>query len=301
MAKKKQIKKFKKIMLFDFSQIAHAAYHQSVKSDKQLKNIIEKGQYWKYIMLNMILKSKLKFVPDEIILCVDSRSWRNDVFKYYKAKRRLARKERAKDAEMIFFYETLEEFIEELRKSFPFRVIRVEGAEADDIIAILAQKYQPHQVIIISGDHDFQQLLDKNIILYSPIQKKEIKQNDPQRYRLIHIITGDSGDGVPNILSDDDTFINENKRQKACGAKKLEQIFNKGLEEWLGENPEASANFDRNKELVDLTISNLPKEIVTNVVKEYKISKPTANYVDILRYLRLNNMRSLTGRINDFL
>ncbi|NDI20929.1 MAG: hypothetical protein EBY85_06505, partial [Burkholderiaceae bacterium] len=81
----------------------------------------------------------------------------------------------------------------ELRAVFPYKVIEIEGAEADDIIASLAMWScnndlsitglieEPKPFLIISGDHDFIQLqTHKHVKQYSPIQKKFIKADMPR-------------------------------------------------------------------------------------------------------------------------
>ena len=61
--------------------------------------------------------------------------------------------------------------------------------------------------MILSGDKDFIQLHKyKNVTQYSPITKKFVNGIDPDEYLYEHILKGDVSDGVPNVLSVDNTF-----------------------------------------------------------------------------------------------
>ena len=80
--------------------------------------------------------------------------------------------------------------------------------------------------MIVSNDKDFQQLQRyPNVHQYSPLKKTQLVCENPEKFLLEHIIKGDVSDGVPNILSDDDVFVNKEKRQKPCGGKKVNQIM----------------------------------------------------------------------------
>ena len=112
---------------------------------------------------------------------------------------------------------------DEIAEVFPYPVIDVDGAEADDVIGTLAELSQtlgepgplfedeivPIPFLIVSGDHDFKQLQKyANVKQYAPAQKKWVKITEPAEVVLReHIITGDKGDGIPNMLSADDCFV----------------------------------------------------------------------------------------------
>ena len=108
-------------------------------------------------------------------------------------------------------------FRDELKETFPYRVIRVERAEADDIIGALCHEHgvlgfmpgYAERILILSGDKDFSQLRKyANVEQYSPITKKWIRVNNPERYLREHIMRGDRGDGIPNFLSSDACLVN---------------------------------------------------------------------------------------------
>ena len=104
-----------------------------------------------------------------------------------------------------------------------------------------------------------------NNLWFNPILKKEIKHDDPKTYILEHILKGDKSDGIPNFLSDADTFV-VGKRQKP--------ISKKNLEKWVRLDPsvfcdtkELMDNYERNKNLIDLTC--IPRDLEQKIVDQY--------------------------------
>ena len=126
---------------------------------------------------------------------------------------------------------------------------------------------KPEKVLILSGDKDFIQLQKFPFVKqYNPILKKEIKHEDPKTYILEHIIKGDKSDGVPNFLSDDDTFV-VNKRQKPISKKNLERWVTLDPCDFC-QTPETKANYLRNKNLIDLEC--IPENLGVEIINYYK-------------------------------
>lgn len=294
-------------LIIDLSQIAHATWHTHVKLDKEFKNEEERFAFWKYLMLNKIGKARRKFQPDETILAIDSGSWRKSVFKYYKARRVLKRDN--SNPEVINFFRVLNEFIVDIEKHFPYKVVKANSAEADDVVGILTHHLSPKslEVVIVSGDHDFQQLLKlKNVSIYDPIQEKMVNCSDPDLYLIHQVMRGDGGDDIPNIMSDDDVFLDENKRQKNCGPKKIDAILADGLMNFLDQNPEIKAKFERNKKIIELSPSTIPTEVQEGIMTCYNtpMEKDPAlrnPFIAVMQYIRRNRMKSLEERIGEFL
>ena len=166
----------------------------------------------------------------------------DEKFPYYKGTRKKDRQKSSLDWNEIF--ELLNKIRDEIRDHMPYKVVEVDGAEADDVIASLVRdqamrnirlqnNMQPaKKVLILSGDKDFVQLQRyKFVNQYNPIQKKFMNGIDPKVYLLEHIIKGDRGDGIPNFLSDDDTFVSE-KRQRPLSKVKLAR--------WIDMSPKSS-------------------------------------------------------------
>ena len=224
----------------------------------------------RHMVLNSIRMYNVKFKDEygEMVICADDRKyWRRDVFPYYKASRKKDREASPFDWNLIF--ETLNKIRDELRDTFPYRVLQVDKTEADDIIGTLCHKHgvqlmneTTEKILILSSDKDFMQLQKfANVEQFSPAAKKFLKTNEPEKFLREHIIKGDRGDGIPNILSSDDTFVTD-KRQKPVTEKKLNI--------WVTQKPEdfcdASMlrNYQRNESLIDL--SKVPSEYAEKIL-----------------------------------
>jgi hypothetical protein len=258
----------------------------------------------RHMVLNSIRMYKVKFGDKygELVICADDKKyWRRDVFPYYKASRKKARAESPYDWNLIF--ETLNKVRDEIRENFPYRVIQVDKTEADDVIGTLCHTYgaelkneSTEPILILSSDKDFMQLQKfVNVEQYSPIAKKFLKEANPVRFLKEHIIKGDRGDGIPNILSSDDTFIAE-ARQKPVVEKKLNT--------WVEQNPEDFCdatmlkNYRRNESLIDL--SKVPTEFSDKILETYRAPRQVKGKDKILNYFIKNRMKLLMEHIQEF-
>jgi len=291
----------KKILMIDFSNIAWATFHTNIKITKDsslTQNQI--SQHWKYLMLNSLQRLKIKHQPTEIIICFDSYSWRKKYFKFYKARREITKKKSGMNHDA--FIRVIDEIYEDLKIYFPYKVIRADWAEADDIIAVLVHTLQDSgtQIIIASRDKDFKQLLNSRVLLWDTQAWKWIKCEHPKTYLIKHILMGDAGDDVPNVRSDSDTFITDGKRQKACGPKAVEKILAEGLEEFI-HSEGLIANFKRNKRLIRLSKSSIPERVWNAVLENYAAQETKkGNYMLLAKYFSVNRMRRLQKSIDKF-
>jgi 5'-3' exonuclease len=251
----------------------------------------------RHMILNSLRMYKQKFSHKygKFIICVDSRNyWRKKIFPFYKANRRRDRTDSGFDWKLIL--ETLTKVKNEIREFFPYKVVEVDGAEADDIIGTLVFPLNTiEKTLILSGDKDFQQLLFlRNVEQFSPIQKQFLTTDDPKRFLKIHIMKGDAGDGIPNFLSPNDTFVNK-KRQIPLKTKNLEL--------WSSMDPEKFCTtpmllgFYRNETLIDLT--KIPKELKETILNEFK--KPyNESRKRMFDYFVVHKMKHLLECINEF-
>jgi len=235
-----------------------------------------------------------------IIACDDKNYWRKDIFPYYKAHRKEDRSKSTHDWNKIF--ECLNKIRDELKQYFPYKVIQIERAEADDIIGVLAKKYGTYlnnsdteKVLILSGDKDFGQLQKYlNVDQYSPVLKKWIRIQDPHRFLREHIMKGDRGDGIPNFLSEDSCIISK-KRQKPLASKKIDMWIDLEPEKFC--NTEMIRNYRRNEALVDL--EQVPVEISEKILEQYENCKP-AKRSGLLNYFIKNRLKNLMDVIGEF-
>lgn len=282
------------MILMDLSQVMIATLmvqlgnHTNAEVDE---NIL------RHMTLNSIRANKVKFTPEygELIICADSKhSWRKDAFPYYKANRSEDRSKSELNWSQIF--SALNNIRDELKEYFPYRVIQVEHAEADDIIGVLAKEYSHSQnVLILSGDKDFQQLQKyPNIKQYSPTLKKYLKCENPEKFLKEHIIRGDRGDGVPNFLSADDSLVLK-IRQKSISEKKLAA--------WVDANPFEFCNesmlrgYKRNEILVNLDYT--PADMQKAIIAEYE-AQANQTRSKMMTYFIEKRLKNLMEQIGDF-
>ena len=278
------------MILVDFNQVCISNIMQDIKSNSDIEEDLVR-----HMILSSLLMYKQKFSQQygELTICCDSpKSWRKEVFPFYKANRKNYRESSDFDWKKIFLI--LNKIRNELRESFPYRVIEVEGAEADDIIANFAvNANQP--LLILSSDKDFIQLQkNPNVKQFSIIQKKYLNGVDPIEYLKQHIIRGDRGDGIPNILSDDDTFVSQ-KRQSKIVTARLNSWINMEPNEFC--NDRMYRNYCRNEQLVDL--NKTPSDIIDKIVDLYQ------NYKDngrskLFNYFVKHKLKNLMEHIQEF-
>lgn len=184
----------------------------------------------------------------------------------------------------------------ELKENFPYVVIDIEGAEADDIIGTLVHYYTGRS-IIVSGDQDFIQLHNERVIQYDTIRKRYISTSNPT-YLLEHILEGDRGDGVPNVLSDDDSFV-AGKRQSPLRQKTVEKMVNdlKTDAPAVDWDPKITRNYLRNKLMIDLSFT--PKELKEEIVQQFE-SQQNLRKSNVLNYMIANRMSNLLERVQEF-
>ena len=287
------------MILVDMSQISLASMMMHLNMNKTTK---PDESMVRHMILNSLRMYRSKFKQEfgELVLCFDSRHyWRRDHFPNYKAGRKKSRESSNLDWDAIFG--CLNDIKQELKDVFPYKFVEVYGAEADDVIAALCLEleYDNGKTLILSGDKDFIQLHRfRNVSQYSPITKKMMVNDNPHQYLDEHILKGDSSDGVPNVLSPDNTFV-DGLRQKPLSKKKIA--------EWTGEilvpvemaipDGEVKRNFQRNQQLIDL--SKTPKEIFLACLKEYQDS-PEGDRSKLLNYFTKKRLKNLIESIGEF-
>jgi len=255
---------------------------------------IEEGLF-RHMVLNSLksFRQKFKEYGDIVIACDDRNYWRKQVFPYYKANRKKARDKSEIDWNTIFEY--FGKIKAEIRDNFPYRMIQVDSAEADDVIATLVNQFHDDEnILILSGDKDFVQLHRfKNVKQYDPVRKKFITHDDPTKFLFEHIMKGDAGDGVPNILSDDDTFVTD-KRQKPMTQKRIDEAYN----DYFGKSLSIfDRNFLRNRQLIDLNF--IPDNIKNEVLNKYE-QESGKDRSKLFNYFISYKLKGMMESIGDF-
>lgn len=280
------------MIIFDFNQIVIANLMEQIGSSKKP---VEESLV-RHMILNTIRANIRKFreYGNVVIACDNKRYWRREVFPYYKAHRRKAREDSGHDWSSIF--DCLHKVKEELKQFSPYKVIDVDGAEADDVIGVLTRKFAPHEkIMILSSDKDFVQLqIYPNVSQYSPTMKKIIKCDDPGKQLKELIISGDKGDGIPNILSEDNCIV-EGIRQKAITKVRMSEMLNTVIP--VDGTDTLKRNWSRNQQLIDLSYT--PENIVSEILTTYEETKP-ANRQQFMNYMIANRLKNLLEVIDEF-
>jgi 5'-3' exonuclease len=275
-------------LLVDFSQIFIGSYMTSAKYGDVSMNALRPT------VLNTLRLYRNKFQSEygELILCCDDKNnWRKDIFPNYKAARKKVRT--SADTDWQDLYDKLTIIKSELTEWFPYKVLQADRAEADDIIGTLVGLLN-ERTLILSSDKDFVQLHQFNVRQYSPMQKKFV-EGDAKWSLHEKLIKGDVGDGVPNILSDDNVFIDEGRRQKPITKKKIEAWFD--LEPEMFCDNEMLRNLNRNRQLIDL--SEVPESICINITEQFKKTQ-VGDRRRLLTYFVTHKLKNLTENLSEF-
>jgi hypothetical protein len=282
-------------ILVDLNQVLIANLMQQISHDPKMKldeNLI------RHMVLNSLRSYSKQFKSKygDLVICCDSKTyWRREYFPFYKANRKKDREKSNLDWNLIF--QTLNKIRDELKINFPYRVLDIEGAEADDVIGVLSARLSSNEdILILSSDKDFAQLQKySSVSQYSPILKRFIKNENPLSYLKEHIIRGDRGDGVPNFLSSDNVFV-IGERQKVINKKRLTEWINSDPIEFCV-NDTMLRGYKRNQTLVDLDYT--PESIKSKIVDAYDNTKPNSRQ-KLLTYFIENRLKNLIPIIDEF-
>lgn len=264
----------------------------------------------RHMVLNSIRAHSLKYKEEygKVVICCDSKKyWRKEYFPFYKASRKKNRDASDLNWEILFKY--FDEIKQELKDHSLYKVIEVEGAEADDIIASLCWWNQKdynfyglgptsmERIMIVSADQDFLQLQKYSFVdQFDPMHKRNLRTDKPDKVLLEHIITGDRGDGIPNIFSPDNCFV-LGVRQKPIREEKLRKWINSGDTKEFITSDEILRGYKRNEKLIDL--DQIPEDLKKAISTAYEDAK-TQTRSQFLNYLIVKQCSELIGSIGDF-
>tara|TARA_B100000575_G_scaffold286886_1_gene284291 strand:- start:1263 stop:2108 length:846 start_codon:yes stop_codon:yes gene_type:complete len=281
------------MIIMDMNQISLASlmmHLNMTKANEPDENLV------RHMILNSIRMYRTDFNQEfgEIVLTYDSKHyWRRDYFPNYKAGRKKGRENDNKNWDAIF--NCLNKIKSEFKENLPYKYLEIYGAEADDIIATLCKNLgTANKIMIVSGDKDFIQLQKyPNVQQYSPILKKYVNGHDPITYIKEHILKGDASDGVPNVLSPDNTFV-DGLRQRPLGRKKIETWLNMHIDDL---QDEVKRNYQRNDKLINL--DNVPEDLEKEIMVDF-CEAPCGDRSKLLNYFIKSRLKELTESIGDF-
>lgn len=284
-------------ILVDYNQVMLASLFAGIGNHTDMdvdENLL------RHMFLNSIRFNRKKFHDEygEIVLCVDNKDvWRRDYFPYYKANRKKSRDESELDWNKLF--ESIHRIRAEIEEFFPYKVISVERCEADDIIATVIHEYGTdlnmgsEKFLILSGDKDFIQLHQyANVDQYNPVMKKWIRNDNPNKYLREHVLKGDVGDGIPNILSPDNCLA-VGERQKPMTKKRMTNF----LQSPEDMDEETKLRYNRNKKMIDLSL--IPEEYKEQILEQYNNEKDIGRE-HLFNFFVKKKLKNLITDIQDF-
>lgn len=283
------------MILLDYSGIAVSAVFSQDRPEEIQEGLI------RHMILNTIRRYNIQFRDEygQMVIACDGSSWRKSVYEHYKAKRKTTREESPLD--WGEFYRLINMVRDEITENLPYPVVKVDNAEADDVIATLVEKTQEfgqnEPVVIVSADKDFLQLQRyENVKQFSPNKRDYISVEDAHFARFDHVCRGCNGDGVPNILSADDCIV-EGVRQSPMHKKKIQNWWENrhNLESVM--DTETYRNFQRNQVLIDFDY--IPEEIRAAVHDVYETQGGKKGN-RILNYLITKRCNMLVEAAGDF-
>lgn len=233
---------------------------------------------WRYLTFESIFHCIKKFDITEVILAVDDKiSWRRSFFPRYKESRKKQRDKQGIDFSIVFG--VINKYLADLKHSMPFKIIKVRSAEADDVIAVLANELD--NCIISSNDEDFLQLVG-DTKLWNPsrqefsefpinLNKKDnpVMCETPEEFLKYKILMGQAKDGIFNIKTPNDwgqTVETQDKRKPPFGPKSAEKVIRAGASEWVTEN-NLDDHWHRNEVLIDF--KKIPNIIISRIADAY--------------------------------
>lgn len=214
-------------------------------------------------VVNFLQRLVAKHKPDYIGWVHDSGlSFRHETYPQYKATREKLTEELQSD------FDTGVERISQLLEGFRVPILAVDGYEADDVIGTLARQAaaQGINVVIVSGDKDFQQLVREKVWLLNPgrggpasvdeqwvgVENASERLGVPPQFVIDFLaLTGDSSDNVPGVPG-----IGEKT------AKELVDTYG-DLEAILASAPNVSKKRPREALLAHVEQARLSKDLVT--------------------------------------
>jgi len=284
-------------ILVDYNQVILASLFASIGNHHNVdidENLI------RHMFLNSIRSNRKKFTEQygEIVICADGKNtWRRELYPYYKANRKKSRDESELDWTQLF--NIMNTIRDELKEFFPYKVIHMDHLEADDIIGTIIHENGTvlnggaEPFLVLSGDKDYIQLHTyANVDQFDPVRKRWIRNDNPDQYLVEHVLKGDTGDGVPNILSPDNCLA-VGQRQKPMTKKRLEQ-FRNGTD---GMDEETLRRYHRNKTMIDL--SQIPTNYQTAILEEYSIDKEVGRS-ELFNFFVNRKLKNLISDIQDF-
>jgi len=189
-----------KFLIIDSNALIHRAFHALPDTMKNSEGLQTNSIYG---FTNILIKIIDKLKPTHIVACFDvkKKTFRNDLYKEYKANRKKQPQE---------LYDQIPH-IKKILSAFNIKILEKEGYEADDLIGSVVSKIKNIDKIILTGDKDSFQLIDKETSILT--FKKGISETftydisniqnetelNPEQIIDYKALRGDASDNIPGI------------------------------------------------------------------------------------------------------
>lgn len=279
-----------------------------------------------HIAFESIMKIKMMFPIDHLVIAFDHKSWRKSFFEGYKAK--TPEELEAKKDTFNTVFEAIDKMKQFFSESTNVTILHAHGCEADDFIARWIQLHRTDHHVIISSDGDYKQLVAENVELYNGVtktlynlsgvyfqdgrrptktqqvkviqgevwkvkcDKKGIPETvEPEWELFMKIMTGDSSDKVPRAAVPYTKTKDLREAFENQNGVKMSNIMSSYREDLEGK-PTVKQLFERNEILVDLT--KQPDEIKDildqEIVKSVDRDPVTDTAKSFLSFCRKNRL-----------
>lgn len=300
-------------IIVDVSYLFHKSYsiysYMIDPEGEDLETLIQKSGMAKKFFTDLTSILRKVDTVSRVIICADSESWRTQYYKHYKADR----------SDMPQgFHDTLDKCLETMDEA-GFIVSRVEGLEADDLIALWNRKLTSgsHPVMIVSGDADIHQCVNSCSVVYNNrsnhskvsawrgvrdyvlegmekiLESSKIEYVDPSFVLFEKVLTGDAGDNIPSgfpkggVGPKTSKKIYEKYKTKQHLPVREGEEYRKALE-WAIEEctskPYDMKSIMRNLQLVSLDEGNLPEDLVMEANNDIEQKVTRYNYEGNFNY-----------------
>ena len=187
----------KTIYLIDGTAYIHRAYH-AIRNLTNSRGLPTNAVFGFTRMLIKLMEDRN---PQYMVILFDAKgpTFRHDVFAEYKANRPPMPDDMALQIP----------YIKEITSAFNLPQVEMQGFEADDLIGTLAQKAEKagFEVVMVTGDKDFMQLVTKHISIWDPMKEKVINPDtiktdmgvDPGQLIDVMGLSGDTADNIPGV------------------------------------------------------------------------------------------------------
>ena len=199
-----------------------------------------------------------------------SENFRRKLYPEYKAQRSLLKYNFNKPVIKAYIQDVIFKELD-IENKLGYKIIKVQGCESDDIIAVLMNNYRNYSCrILVSSDRDFLQLEDVNQYdmwgqkVEFHVKNHEEYKLEPREFLYWKIVNGDTSDNIKHVFP-------------KCGDVKSYRLVKDRttLKRMLMENQEAAERFMLNKKLIDFR--EIPKEMSDRILKaiEEKLGTPS--------------------------